>query len=156
MAVEIERKFLINKEKWDALSKPKSKKIRQGYLLTEADKTIRIRIKDSGAFLTIKRKTEGFSRTEIECAIPVKEAEEMLTQFAVSEIEKERFEILYGQRLWEIDVFHGANEGLIVAELELEDESATFEKPDWVGEEVTTDIRYYNSHLSLHPFNTWH
>lgn len=155
MATEIERKFLVNKEKWNALTKPQSKIIRQGYLTTDPDKTIRVRIKDACAYLTIKGKTEGFSRTEIECSIPVKEAEAMLAHFAVSEIDKERFEIPYGQHLWEVDVFHGKNESLIVAEIELKSETEAFEKPDWAGEEVTYDDRYYNSYLSLQPYLTW-
>ena len=155
MAIEIERKFLVDVDKWSLLSKPKSKNIKQGYLTSEPEKTIRIRVKDDEAFLTVKGKTQSFSRMEIECNIPVKEAEEMLAGFAVSSIEKERFEILYRQRLWEVDVFHGKNEGLIVAEIELEDESAVFEKPDWIAEEVTNDLRYYNSNLSLHPFISW-
>jgi CYTH domain-containing protein len=155
MVTEIERKFLVNKEKWNALAKPQSKTIRQGYLTTDPDKTIRVRIKDAKAYLTIKGKTEGFSRTEIECSIPVKEATEMLAHFAVSEIDKERFEILYQQHLWEVDVFHGKNESLIVAEIELKNETDEFEKPDWLGEEVTDDERYYNSYLSLRPYSSW-
>jgi adenylate cyclase len=155
MAIETERKFLLRKDRWNALPKPESKKIKQGYITTDPEKTIRIRIKDEEAFLTIKGKTERFSRTEIECKIPVDKAEEMLSHFAATFIEKERFEILYGQRLWEIDVFHGANEGLIIAEIELENESAVFEIPEWVDKEVTDEVRYYNSYLSLHPFNSW-
>jgi len=155
MGIEIERKFLVDKEKWEALLKPESKKIRQGYITTDPAKTIRIRIKDDEAFLTIKGNATGFSRTEIECTIPVKEAEEMLQHFATSEIDKERFEIALGQRLWEVDVFHGKNEGLIVAELELENENDTFEMPDWIDKEVTDDNRYYNSYLSLYPFTGW-
>jgi adenylate cyclase len=155
MALEIERKFLVHRDKWEALSKPMPQNIRQGYISTEPEKTIRVRIKDSDAYLTIKGKTEGFSRTEIECPIPLLEATEMLAHFALSEIEKERFEIMFGKHLWEVDVFHGSNEGLIVAEIELENESATFGLPDWIAVEVTDDIRYYNSYLSLHPYSAW-
>lgn len=155
MAIETERKFLIHKDRWYALSKPESKKIKQGYITIDPEKTIRVRIKEKEAFLTIKGKTEGFSRTEIECNIPVDRAEEMLAHFAIAFIEKERFGILYEQRLWEVDVFHGANEGLIVAEIELENETVMFERPEWVDKEVTHDPRFYNSYLSLHPFNSW-
>src|ERR1700748_90876 len=150
MAIETERKFLIHKSRWDALPKPESKKIKQGYITTDPEKTIRIRIKDREAFLTIKGKTEGFSRTEVECNIPTNTAEEWLAHFAVASVEKERFEIPYQQRLWEVDVFHGDNEGLIVAEIELENESVVFEAPEWVDKEVTDDLRYYHSYLSLH------
>ncbi|KAA5533694.1 CYTH domain-containing protein [Taibaiella lutea] len=155
MAIEIERKFLINKEKWNALPKPESKFIRQGYITTDAEKTIRVRITGNEAYLTIKGKTTGFSRTEIECTIPATTATEMLQQFAITEIIKERYRLPYQQHIWEVDVFHGKNEGLIVAEIELENESVIFEKPDWVAEEVTDDSRYYNSNLSLNPFLNW-
>lgn len=155
MSIEIEKKFLVDKEKWNALLKPESKKIRQGYITTDPAKTIRIRVKNNEAFLTIKGTTTGFSRREIECSIPVTEAEQMLLHFAESEIDKERFEIPLGERLWEVDVFHGKNEGLIVAELELEHEDETFETPGWLGKEVTEDSRYYNSYLSMHPFTQW-
>lgn len=155
MAIEIERKFLVDKDKWAALSKPPGKPIRQGYLSSEPEKTIRIRIKGEEAYLTIKGKTEGFSRTEIECKIPVKEASEMLQHFADAVIDKERYEIPYRKHIWEVDVFHGKNEGLIVAEIELKDEDEVFDKPGWVAEEVTNDLRYYNSNLSLHPFSEW-
>lgn len=154
MAVEIERKFLVDKEKWNALPKPQSKAIRQGYITTEPEKTIRVRITGNEAYLTIKGKTTGFSRTEIECNIPVTTAAETLQHFSTSEIDKERYEIPYGQHIWEVDVFHGKNEGLILAEIELEDEAAIFEKPDWVAAEVTDDPRYYNARLSLHPFHS--
>jgi adenylate cyclase len=99
MAIEIERKFLVDKEKWNALSKPKSKFIRQGYITTEAEKTIRVRITDDDAFLTIKGKTTGFSRTEIECNIPVTTATEMLQYFSITEIVKERYQISYQQHI---------------------------------------------------------
>jgi len=155
MAVEIERKFLVDKEKWDALPKPKSNFIRQGYIITDPEKTIRIRISGDEAFLTIKGETTGFSRTEIECNIPVAAAAEMLQHFSTAEIHKERYNISYGQHTWEVDVFHGKNEGLIIAEIELESESDVFEKPDWLAGEVTGDLRYYNSNLSLNPFLSW-
>lgn len=154
MAVEIERKFLVDKEKWNALAKPQSKAIRQGYITTEPEKTIRVRITGDEAYLTIKGKTTGFSRTEIECSIPVATATEMLQYFSISEIDKERYYMPHGQHMWEVDVFHGKNEGLIIAEIELENETAAFEKPDWIAGEVTHDQRYYNSHLSLNPFHS--
>lgn len=155
MAIETERKFLVDKEKWAALEKPAPQLFRQGYLTTDPDKTIRIRIAGTQAYLTVKGATNGFSRTEIECGLPLKEAMEMLAEFAEAEISKQRYYISFGQKTWEVDEFLGHNEGLIIAELELESETETFEKPDWVLDEVTEDNRYYNSALSLHPFKNW-
>jgi len=155
MAIETERKFLVHRALWEKLEKPAPHHIRQGYITTDPARTVRIRIKDSEAFFTIKGATKGFSRTEVECALPVLQAQEMLDHFAVSEIRKMRFEIPYGQHTWEVDVFGGDNEPLIVAEIELAGEADTFLKPGWVAEEVTGDERYYNAWLSLHPFRTW-
>jgi len=155
MALEIERKFLINHEKWNTLLKPEGKLYRQGYLLSDDQKTIRIRLSDANAFITIKGNTTGITRNEFEYSIPKDDAKQLLDSFAASEVSKTRYEIYYKNKLWEVDVFHGSNEGLIVAEIELKSEDEDFELPEWVTEEVTDDARYYNSNLSLRPFNQW-
>ena len=155
MAVEIERKFLVDKEKWDKVDKPTGKHYRQGYILSDDIKTIRVRVTDELGYMTIKGKTKGISRLEYEYTIPVNEGVELLNNFAVSELEKIRYCINYEGKIWEIDEFLGDNQGLLVAEIELEDESETFKLPPWVTIEVTGDKKYYNSDLSVNPFNSW-
>jgi len=155
MGKEIERKFLIDQQKWDNLDKPKGNIFRQGYLLTDKDKTIRIRATETKGFLTIKGQTIGATRMEYEYEIPVAEAVELLDNFSQSELSKTRYEITYKNKLWEVDVFLGNNKGLIVAEIELENEAETFELPDWVSIEVTEEEKYYNSNLTLKPFKYW-
>lgn len=155
MGKEIERKFLIDQQKWDKLAKPVGKLFRQGYLLTDKDKTVRVRATASKGFLTIKGQTIGASRLEYEYEIPVNEAVELLDNFAQSELSKTRYEIANNGKLWEIDVFLGKNKGLIVAEIELESEDETFDLPDWVAQEVTEEEKYYNSNLTLSPYQDW-
>lgn len=155
MATERERKFLVDKTMWLQLEKPPGKRLRQGYITCDPSKTIRIRVAEENAWLTIKGATTGFSRTEIECALPLAEAMEMLEHFAVSEISKTRYEIPFAGKIWEVDVFEGTNEGLIVAEIELESEAEYVEKPAWITAEVTADKRYYNASLSIHPYTDW-
>lgn len=155
MGKEIERKFLVDLEKWNKLSKPAGHHYRQGYLLTDPNKTIRVRLTDTNGYLTIKGKSSGTSRPEFEYEIPKEEARELLDNFSVSELSKTRYKIEYMNKLWEVDVFEKDNEGLIVAEIELESEKEEFEKPDWVAKEVTEDERYYNSNLTLNPFKNW-
>eukprot|EP01012_Entosiphon_sulcatum_P039986 TRINITY_DN53608_c0_g1_i1.p1 TRINITY_DN53608_c0_g1~~TRINITY_DN53608_c0_g1_i1.p1 ORF type:complete len:157 (+),score=24.88 TRINITY_DN53608_c0_g1_i1:218-688(+) len=155
MGKEIERKFLIDQQKWDNLSKPEGKLFRQGYLLTDKDKTIRVRATETKGFLTIKGKTIGATRLEYEYEIPAAEATELLDNFSVSELSKTRYEIEFNGKLWEIDVFAGDNEGLIVAEIELDNEDEAFDLPDWVGKEVTEEEKYYNSNLTVKPFKGW-
>ena len=154
--VEIERKFLVtsNAFKSDALRK---NHIAQGYLSSEPERIVRVRIKGEKGFLTIKGKSSetGISRFEWEKEIPINEAKELLLLCEKGAIEKTRYEIQVGQHLFEVDEFHGENEGLIIAEVELQSESEIFEKPLWLGQEVTQDPRYYNSYLSKHPFKTW-
>jgi CYTH domain-containing protein len=152
MAVEIERKFLVDKKNWEKVVKPMGSYYKQGYILTEPEKTIRIRINADEAFLTIKGKTENFSRSEFEFSIPLKDAEEMLKIFAGNVIEKVRYKIKYEGKLWEVDVFREDNYGLILAEIELQNEDEEFTVPEWVLKEVTGDERYYNSYLSKHPY----
>ncbi|WP_343524672.1 CYTH domain-containing protein [Pedobacter sp.] len=155
MGKEIERKFLIDQQKWDNLGKPEGKLLRQGYLLTDKDKTIRVRATESKGFLTIKGQTIGATRSEYEYEIPVAEAIELLDNFSVSELSKTRYEITFNGKLWEVDVFLGDNKGLIVAEIELESEDETFDLPDWVGVEVTGEEKYYNANLTIRPFKRW-
>ncbi|SDH66841.1 CYTH domain-containing protein [Pedobacter terrae] len=155
MGKEIERKFLIDQQKWDNLTKPEGKLLRQGYLLSDKDKTIRVRATETKGFLTIKGQTIGATRLEYEYEIPVVEATELLDNFSVSELSKTRYEIQFNGKLWEVDVFSGDNAGLIVAEIELESEEETFDLPDWIDKEVTEEERYYNSNLTVRPFKDW-
>ncbi len=155
MPLEIERKFLVDHLKWNALVKPKGKIMRQGYLMDDEVKTIRVRLSDEAAYITIKGRTTGATRSEFEYKIPFDDANTMLDTLSQNEISKTRYEILFENKLWEVDVFHGANEGLIVAEIELESEDETFVIPEWVTTEVTEDAKYYNSNLAKKPFNMW-
>lgn len=155
MAIEIERKFLIDQEKWEQLEKPGPMHLRQGYIFSDENKTIRVRVADDQAYITIKGSTTGMSRSEFEYRIPVADAAQMLDSLAVSELEKYRYNIAYAGKLWEVDVFLGHNEGLVVAEIELDSEDEQFELPPWVTTEVTGDKRYYNSKLSTNPFKSW-
>lgn len=155
MGLEIERKFLVNHEKWAIAEKPKAEFYRQGYLLTDPNKTIRVRATDTKGFLTIKGKSEGATRAEFEYEISKEEAIELLDMFAVSDLKKYRYKVAFTEKVWEVDVFLGENEGLIVAEIELSDEDEAFELPDWATEEVTGEKKYYNSNLSTLPFKEW-
>ena len=145
--MEIERKFLVNKEKWELVNKSAPNRIVQAYLVRTPEKTIRVRVKDEKGFLTIKGPTVGISRSEFEYEIPLNEANELIEQFADKIIEKFRFEITVGNHLWEVDEFHGKLEGLLLAEIELTSEDEAFEKPDWVMEDVSMDQQYFNSNL---------
>lgn len=154
MAVEIERKFLVNKARWVPQGEPVT--IRQGYLKASGQSVVRVRTKGARGFLTVKGKTVGMSRLEFEYEIPVADANQMLDQLAEGPlIEKQRYLIPQGPHLWEVDVFFGENADLMVAEIELQSETETFSKPDWVGEEVTEDVRYFNSNLALNPYSQW-
>jgi len=155
MGIEIERKFLVNETAWRQLKKSAGTWYKQGYILTDPQKTIRIRIAGHEAFITIKGISEGFTRQEFEYAIPKKDAEVLLNNFTVSSVTKTRYKIIHEGKLWEVDEFEADNEGLLLAEIELETEEETFTIPDWIGKEVTNDKRYYNSNLSLTPFKKW-
>ena len=144
---EIERKFLVNDEIQQILLNLSSKKIQQGYLAENEKGVVRVRTKGEKGFLTIKAANIGVSRDEFEYEIPFNEAEEMLKLFCSTSISKERYTINYGQHLWEVDVFHGKLEGLIVAEIELQSETEEFELPHWIDKEVSDDKRYFNSNL---------
>lgn len=153
MALEIERKFLVNKDKWT----PTGTGIRmiQAYLGLDPFPIVRIRIAGEKAFLTIKGCSETISRPEFEYEVPVNDAMEMLS-LAISEpVEKTRYEVWHEDFLWEVDVFSGKNKGLIMAEIELESESQPFLLPDWILKEVSVDEKYFNSYLSVHPFQEW-
>lgn len=154
--IEIERKFLVNSDafKKDALRK---NHIAQGYLNSAPERTVRVRIKGDTRYLTIKGKSNetGLSRFEWEKEIPLAEAKALLLLCEKGIIEKNRYEVPVGKHLFEVDEFLGENEGLLLAEVELQSESEFFEKPHWLGDEVTQDQRYYNSYLSQHPFTSW-
>ena len=153
MAKEIERKFLVSGEfRQDS---PESYRIMQGYICSDPDRTVRVRVRGDKGFLTIKGRSseDGLSRYEWEKEIPVSEAFELMVLCGSGVIDKTRYLVPFGKHTYEVDVFHGANEGLVLAEIELSDEQEAFEKPSWLGEEVTGDVRYYNSMLSLHPFS---
>lgn len=155
MPTEIERKFLVDDKKWEALAKPKGNRYKQGYILSEEKRTVRIRVTEDAAYITFKGASTGITRSEYEYAIPVNEGNEILDNFATSAIKKTRFIIKYAGHVWEVDVFDGDNNGLIVAEIELQSEEEEFEKPDWVGQEVSHDARYTNASLSVHPYKNW-
>ena len=155
MPKEIERKFLLRPDKWPQLSKPAGQHYRQGYLLTDPQKTIRVRATDTHGFITIKGLNTGATRDEYEYEIPVQEANELLDKFAVSELSKIRYKIPFQGHTWEVDEFLGKNAGLIVAEIELVREDEDFDIPDWIAREVTGDERYYNSNLTIRPFKDW-
>ena len=154
MAIEIERKFLV-KEKPFSIAK-RSLKINQGYIINEKSKVIRVREKGDDYFLTIKGNNIGISRLEYDFPIAKEDAKELIFHFCKTTlIEKTRHYIEHKGHAWEVDEFHGKNNGLIVAEIELESEDEKFEIPDWVGEEVTQADRYYNMNLAIHPFTSW-
>lgn len=155
MGREIERKFLIKESEWAKTDKPGGKYLRQGYLVSDPNKTIRVRTTYDKAWITIKGISVGASRLEYEYEIPLGEGLELLDNFAEAELEKIRYEIHHQDKLWEVDVFLGDNNGLIVAEIELDSEDEKFELPEWVAEEVTQEKKYYNSNLTKHPFKLW-
>ena len=154
--VEIERKFLTTSDvfKKEAFAQ---NRIAQGYLSSVPERTVRIRIKGNKGFLTIKgaSNVSGLSRFEWEKEIPIDEAQKLLLLCEKGVIDKTRFEVKVGSHIFEVDEFYGENEGLIIAEIELDSEKESFEKPSWLGKEVTNDIRYYNSYLSTNPYKKW-
>ena len=154
--IEIERKFLVlsNDFLQEAFTK---KRIVQGYLNSNPERTVRIRIKEDKGFLTIKGKgnATGTTRLEWETEIPLEDAERLLPICESGIIEKIRYEIKVGNHIYEVDVFEGENEGLVIAEIELQSEVEPFEKPSWLGKEVTNDERFYNACLSIKPFKSW-
>ena len=153
MATEIERKFLVE---GDFLSEATSKtRIVQGYICSDKGRTVRVRIRDDKGYLTVKgaASSSGLSRYEFEREVPLEDAEQMLRLCEQESINKERYLVPYKGHTWEVDVFHGHNEGLILAEIELSREDEPFERPSWLGKEVTGDRRYYNSVLTRTPLH---
>lgn len=154
MGVEIERKFLILNDEWKKKGRPI--KVTQGYLQTNKECTIRVRVIDDKGVITIKGQNIGATRPEYEYVIPVIDALELLENLCLKPlIDKTRYLFEYRGLTWEIDEFHRENDGLVIAEVELKSESQKIELPSWVGEEVTGDERYYNSYLSRHPYKEW-
>lgn len=154
--IEIERKFLLtsNNFKKEAFAK---NRITQGYLSSVAERIVRIRIKNNKGFITVKSSINqiGIARFEWEKEIAVEEAKKLLTLCEPAIIDKTRYEINVGKHIFEVDEFHGENEGLFLAEIELKSETEPFEKPDWLGEEVTQNNKYYNNYLSKNPYRYW-
>jgi adenylate cyclase len=154
VGVEIERKFLLAGAGWRELGEPVL--LRQGYLSSDPARVVRVRIEGESAFLTIKGKSQGATRGEWEYPIPVLEAAELLDTLCPAPlVEKYRRRIRVGAHTWEVDEFLGANAGLVVAEIELASEDEAFDKPDWIGTEVTHEARYFNSNLMRHPYSSW-
>jgi len=155
MAMEIEHKFLIRDERWRR-EVERSVRMRQGYLTSDAHCSVRVRIAGDQGHLNIKSGTLGIQRSEYEYPIPLAEAEEILDTLCEQPLlEKTRHFVRFGGHLWEIDEFEGDNTGLIVAEVELSRVDEPFDRPDWLGADVSHDIRYYNSQLARHPYRTW-
>ena len=156
MAQEIEKKFLVTSTDFKKEA-TKETRITQGYLSSVPERTVRVRIKGTKGFITIKGigNQSGASRYEWEKEIPVSEVEELLKICEPGVIDKTRYEIKSGDYTFEVDEFYGDNDGLIVAEIELKDETDSFNKPQWLGQEVTGDVKYYNSMLMKNPYKTW-
>ena len=156
MPKEIERKFLLADNSYKRLASSSSR-IRQGYLCSRKGCTVRVRIRDNNGYLTIKGPSDkaGLSRFEWEKTIDLQEAEELMKLREPGVIEKERYLVPVGKHTFEVDEFFGENQGLVMAEVELASEDETFEKPAFIGPEVTGDRRYYNSHLREHPYTKW-
>ncbi len=154
--IEIERKFLVLNTDFIDLAVTQNR-IVQGYLNSNPERTVRVRIKGEKGFLTIKGKgnDSGTTRLEWETEIPLAEAEKLLSLCENGVIDKTRYEIPSDQHTYEVDIFAGDNKGLIMAEIELESETEPFEKPHWLGQEVTGDERYYNAYLSNKPYKSW-
>ena len=154
--IEIERKFLITSEAFKKESF-RDMGIVQGFLNTHPERTVRVRLKGNKAFLTVKGKSNevGTIRTEWETEISVVDAEQLLKLCEEGVIEKRRYEVKVGNHIFEVDEFFGNNDGLTIAEIELNSEDETFEKPTWLGKEVTGELKYYNSLLSKHPYKKW-
>lgn len=157
MGIEIERKFLVTDDSWKQ-SVSARYDIVQAFLSKDPERTVRVRIKGEESFITIKGKPPAdkpLDTPEFEYAIPVSEARALLTLCLPGTIDKTRHIVNHEGNKWEVDVFHGANEGLVMAELELRSADETFDKPEWLGQEVTADHRYKNTCLSERPFSTW-
>jgi adenylate cyclase len=155
MALEIERKYLVNKTLWEKIKPESGNAIKQCYLFAGESGSGRVRVKGKKAYLTIKGKAEGISRSEFEYEIPLDDAEEMMRLFPTQTVEKIRYEVKVNGKLWEVDEFSGKNAGLLMAEIELNSVDDVFDLPEWAGQEVTHDLRYNNSRLAVYPFCEW-
>jgi len=154
MGIEIERKFLVRGDGWKALAE--GVLLRQGYLSSAPERTVRVRVEGGAAMLTIKGRSTGATRSEWEYPIPIADAQALLDALCERPlVEKKRYRIPFDGMVWEVDEFFGENAGLVVAEIELSAEGQAFSKPDWVGEEVTHDPRYFNSSLIRNPYSRW-
>ncbi len=153
MSIEIERRFLIKNDNWRGLVEPIA--MRQGYLSVEKERTIRVRLAGNKAWLTLKSAISHVSRHELEYEIPVADANIMLENMCPFILDKQRFVIDYEGFSFEVDEYFGLNAPLVVAEIELPSESTPFEKPEWLGEEITFDARFTNAYLSKHPYSSW-
>lgn len=152
--VEIERKFLVKNLDFVKYGVPH--RIKQGYICYDDDRVVRVRIMDKKAFLTLKSASTGFARYEFEYEIPVADAEKMLQELCRKPIiDKTRFDLIHKGKKWEIDIFNAENEGLIIAEIELQSRDEEFKIPPFIDKEVTDDIRYYNTYIAQKPFCTW-
>lgn len=155
MGTEIERKFLVANDTWRATAVSAARLV-QGYLTAEPGLTVRVRVADAAAWLTIKGATQGISRAEFEYPIPRTDADAMLATLALCPpVEKIRHHVPHAGHVWEVDVFAGANAGLVLAEIELAAVDEPFARPPWLGEEVSGDPRYYNARLARQPFRDW-
>lgn len=155
MAIEIERKFLIKSDEWKQL-KHSSNHYKQAYFCNTSKVSVRVRVSDDEAWMSFKSATVDISRFEYEYTVPLDEANHMMDQFSEgSVISKIRHFVPIGPHIWEIDVFEGDNQGLVVAEIELSSVDEMFSKPNWVGDEVSDDIRYFNSNLVSYPYKDW-
>lgn len=154
--IEIERKFLVTSSAYQEQATSKER-IVQGFLNTHPERTVRVRIKADSGFLTVKGKSNeaGTIRFEWEKEISVSDAEQLLLICEPGVIDKVRYNVPVGQHIFEVDEFYGDNEGLVVAEVELREEEENFKKPEWLGKEVTGEVRYYNSQLGKIPFKSW-
>lgn len=154
MGEEIERKFLVIDDAWRPFAE--AMRYRQGFLSTDPERTVRVRVAGERGTLTIKGITIGARRTEHEYEIPLADAQHMLDALCKRPlIEKVRYTLVLGSHTWEVDVFEGDNAGLVVAEIELQNEDEAFDRPSWLGEEVTDDPRYFNANLVAHPYRAW-
>ncbi len=153
MGVEIERRFLLVGDAWEGW--PAGDRLIQGYLAAERERSVRVRVSGERAWLTIKGPPAGARRAEFEYEIPVADALELMPLCAGVVIDKTRWRVPVGAHIWDVDRFTGRNQGLAIAEVELDDEDEAFERPPWLGAEVTDDGRYSNARLSRHPFDTW-
>jgi adenylate cyclase len=152
MAIEIERKFLVTGTQWRQAA---PLRLSQGYLSRDKERTVRVRIAGPKAFLTVKGLSQGASRAEFEYEVPLQDAQQMLALCDGPVVEKLRHVLAFAGLTWEVDEFLGANQGLVVAEVELAREDQPIDKPSWVGAEVTDDPRYFNSSLAVRPFGAW-